>query len=158
MSRLWRWFGQCAYYAVWPALFIYLFRSTRCRIVVSHGDAVLFVQAWLGNGRWSLPGGGLHRGEDAIAGAIRELAEETDLRLRPEQLKKIGTYHTTRGHRFTYDLFFVSLQSSPHAKAHRPEILEAAWLDPHQIITSGRVDHATRQALGILRAQQILVN
>lgn len=30
-------------------------------------------------GTWALPGGGLHRGETAAAGALRETAEETDL-------------------------------------------------------------------------------
>ncbi|MGI8814759.1 MAG: NUDIX hydrolase [Pseudonocardia sp.] len=35
---------------------------------------------------WFTPGGGLEPGEDARAGAVRELAEETGLRLAPERL------------------------------------------------------------------------
>ena len=35
---------------------------------------------------WITPGGGLDAGEPAVAGAARELAEETGLRVRPEEL------------------------------------------------------------------------
>jgi 8-oxo-dGTP pyrophosphatase MutT (NUDIX family) len=38
---------------------------------------ILQVRHSYGSGRWMLPGGGLGRNEDAIAGALRELYEET---------------------------------------------------------------------------------
>lgn len=37
---------------------------------------VLLVRHSYGSGSWMLPGGGLGRNEDAVAGAVRELAEE----------------------------------------------------------------------------------
>jgi 8-oxo-dGTP pyrophosphatase MutT (NUDIX family) len=39
-------------------------------------DRVLLVRHSYGSGNWMLPGGGLGRNEDAVAGARRELAEE----------------------------------------------------------------------------------
>jgi 8-oxo-dGTP diphosphatase len=43
-------------------------------------------------GEWALPGGYLGVDEDFAPGAARELAEETGLRLRPEQLRQLGAY------------------------------------------------------------------
>lgn len=54
-----------------------------CRIV--RDGAVLFVRrragAFLG-GRWELPGGTVEAGEDPARAAVREVAEETGLRIR----------------------------------------------------------------------------
>jgi 8-oxo-dGTP pyrophosphatase MutT (NUDIX family) len=57
-------------------------RLRGCRILVfDHTGAVLLVRHSYGSGRWMLPGGGLGRTEDAVAGARRELAEEVGCRL-----------------------------------------------------------------------------
>ena len=42
---------------------------------------LLLVRHSYGNGSWMLPGGGIARAEDPLAAALRELAEETGLRL-----------------------------------------------------------------------------
>lgn len=39
-----------------------------------------------GAGRWTLPGGGLHFGEDPLDGVVREVAEETGLDVVPGRL------------------------------------------------------------------------
>jgi ADP-ribose pyrophosphatase YjhB (NUDIX family) len=49
-----------------------------CRIIaLDNGDRVLLVRHAYGSGSWMTPGGGLNRGEAPIAGAMRELREET---------------------------------------------------------------------------------
>lgn len=47
-----------------------------------------------GRGRWSLPGGRVERGEDHDAALVREMAEETGLRVRPGAL--VGTLRRGR--------------------------------------------------------------
>ncbi|MFI6760618.1 NUDIX hydrolase [Micromonospora sp. NPDC050417] len=53
-------------------------------------DRVLLFHGWdparPGHRYWFSPGGGLDPGESSVSGAARELAEETGLRLAPEQL------------------------------------------------------------------------
>lgn len=41
---------------------------------------------------WGLPGGHLEEGEDFLAGALRELEEETGIRLPPDLAHEVGRY------------------------------------------------------------------
>jgi 8-oxo-dGTP pyrophosphatase MutT (NUDIX family) len=53
-------------------------RLRGCRVLAFDGEGrVLLVRHAYGSGKWMAPGGGLKRGEGQIAGAIRELGEET---------------------------------------------------------------------------------
>jgi len=48
-----------------------------CRVLaLDDADRVLLVRHSYGSGRWLLPGGGIGRGEEPLAAALRELAEE----------------------------------------------------------------------------------
>lgn len=52
-------------------------RLSGCRVLALDGDGrVLLVRHAYGSGKWMPPGGGLGRGEDPVAGALRELREE----------------------------------------------------------------------------------
>jgi 8-oxo-dGTP pyrophosphatase MutT (NUDIX family) len=52
-------------------------RLDGCRVLAFDADdRVLLVRHAYGSGRWMLPGGGLGRGEDPLAAARREFAEE----------------------------------------------------------------------------------
>lgn len=53
-------------------------RLDGCRVLAFDADdRVLLVRHAYGSGRWMLPGGGLARGEEPVAAARREFAEET---------------------------------------------------------------------------------
>ena len=53
-------------------------RLAGCRVLaLDREDRVLLVRHSYGSGKWMPPGGGLSRGEDALAAAHRELLEET---------------------------------------------------------------------------------
>ena len=102
MQKLWQGIGIAVFWLAWPGLFVYLRWSERTRVlVVAGGEQVLLVKGFLSDGRWSLPGGGLHRHEDKLAGALRELREETGLVLKPEQLTPLAsTIFRDRGLQF----------------------------------------------------------
>src|SRR6476469_5778002 len=51
---------------------------------------------------WFFPGGGLDEGESPVAGAVRELAEETGVRLAPEDLADLGHFELVTADRGTF--------------------------------------------------------
>jgi 8-oxo-dGTP pyrophosphatase MutT (NUDIX family) len=57
-------------------------RLQGCRVFAFDDEGrVLLIRHSYGSGNWMLPGGGLGRHEDPLDAALRELAEETGLRL-----------------------------------------------------------------------------
>jgi 8-oxo-dGTP pyrophosphatase MutT (NUDIX family) len=54
-------------------------------VAIWHGPELLLVESSFRRS-WSLPGGGIGKGETARQAAVRELAEEVGLRARAEQL------------------------------------------------------------------------
>jgi 8-oxo-dGTP pyrophosphatase MutT (NUDIX family) len=61
-----------------------------CRVLAfDTEDRVLLVRHAYGSGRWMLPGGGLGRGEQPLAAALREFAEETGCTLTAARLLEV---------------------------------------------------------------------
>ncbi len=131
IKKIWRVTGNIAFWFARPLLVIYLRRSQRTRVVLSHKDKILVVKGWLGDGKWSLPGGGLHRGEDALVGALRELKEETGISLTSDDLISLGDATAgSRGYKFNYTRFYGKVSVRPPVRAQRWEIIDIDWLNP----------------------------
>ena len=65
-------------------------RIAGCRVIALDPKGyVLLVRHSYGTRRWTLPGGGLRRGEDPLTAAARELLEETACRLDDPRLARI---------------------------------------------------------------------
>jgi 6-phosphogluconolactonase len=72
-------------------------RLAGCRVLAFDAEErLLLVRHSYGSGKWMPPGGGLGRGEDALAAAARELLEETACRL--EQAALIALSSEQVGH------------------------------------------------------------
>jgi 8-oxo-dGTP pyrophosphatase MutT (NUDIX family) len=81
-----------------------------------------------GAGNYALPGGNLERGEDAIAGAIRETAEELGVRVRRRQvIGVLDDFVTLGGHAVTP---VVIWSSRPLALEPDPIEVHEAWRLP----------------------------
>lgn len=80
MNRNWKWL---------PGVFAAIF----------DGDRILCVRHNYGDGRWSLPGGGIEDGETVIDALRREVLEETGLQVKPDLL--IGSYSRPEASRQT---------------------------------------------------------
>lgn len=148
LRRLWLKLGTFAFWVCWPALYVYLHHSRRTRIVVRAGGQLLLVRSWLSDGRWGLPGGGLHRNEPANAGAARELSEETGVTIPPESLVELTTEQLIRrGLSFTCTYFLADLEQAGEPQKQRLEISDAQWFHTSQMGTyefQSEVRHALK--------------
>lgn len=89
---------------------------------------------------WTFPGGLLNRGEDAATAVVREVAEETGLRV------EVGLPFATvvdPGPRRVDVLFWVPAGSAEPVRA-AGEALRAAWVSPEEL---GEVDVPTQHTL-----------
>ncbi len=104
-----------------------------------------------GTGTWSVPGGHLEAEEPPAAGAARELAEETGLRVAPEDLTLLDTFHSETGEgKYVVSTGFVVRRAATEGTA-RPgrETAEVGWFTPDSVGEVGELflsPHAERLA------------
>jgi 8-oxo-dGTP pyrophosphatase MutT (NUDIX family) len=122
--------GIIGFFASLPALKLYLRGSSRTRVLVVYDGRMLLLKLWLSDGTWMLPGGGSHRKEQASDAAIRELREETGIRVAPEQLTLLGqARHVRHGFDYRYTVFTCELTEEPVIRQGWPEIIGHRWVD-----------------------------
>ena len=127
-------FGRVGYYLGYPVLALLLNKDARTRVVIRHNHQVLLVKSWLGNGAWDLPGGGLHKAEAPLQGALREVQEEIGIDLGSYEVKMIKTLNFKFGLiRYKAHYFEATLENKPKLKLQKLEIIDAQWFDPDQI-------------------------
>ena len=121
--------GILAFWISWPALWIYLHRGERTRLLLVCNGEFLVLKSWLRAGRrWNLPGGGLHDGEQPDAGLMREVREETGITLSKQQITQMyKSEYKESGLRFTYNCFVCELPQKPKVIPQKGEITDYAW-------------------------------
>lgn len=102
-----------------------------CSMIAADGQGrVLLVRHSYGTGLWGFPGGGLSRGEEPLAGALREFAEE--LRCTVRDPVHLGTldedYH---GARNVAHVFTGLIEGQPRPDMR--EIVEARFFAPDDL-------------------------
>ncbi len=134
MDYVWRRLGNILFWLAWPALWLYLRESMRTRILLMAEGKILVVMNWFGDGKWSLPGGGLHTGEEPHAGVLRELHEETgiSLLLVDISLRETAEYYD-RGLRFTCHYFVAELPDTVTVKIQKPELVDVRLITAHKL-------------------------
>ncbi len=130
MMKLWQKLGVTVFWLSWPLLYWYLRGSRRTRVLLVHNDNVLVTKSWVGDGKWSLPGGGLHHGESGADGALRELHEETGITIEKEQLIPLhSAVYQAHGLGFAYECFVVEFKEMPPVPKLRSETVAAQWIN-----------------------------
>lgn len=104
-------------------------RSIRPRVAIICGQELLVVRNW-GDRLWSLPGGGLHRGETPEQGAIRECREELGVVIPEAEL----IFVTTLAQKI-YDapIFMWKSAKKPHITPQKLEITGFQWVKPTKL-------------------------
>lgn len=128
-QTVWQTLGRTIRWLMTPGLMLILPFTTRTRVLLTCGDQILVVRGWLSDGRWQLPGGGLHRGEAPEIGAQRELREETDLILPDGKFTdpQLCRFHE-RGKNFKYYLFMIEINHTVPPRRGWPEIIACEWV------------------------------
>ncbi len=147
MKQLTSLLGTIIFWLSWPIIHISVRVQPRTRILVVCKQEVLVVMDLIGPGRWSLPGGGLHRHESAIDGAIRELREETGIEAKPSQLKHKGRFQTVNDehHRYTYEFFTLELSTKPSLNRQKTELRDLQWLRYQDVLTDTRTGSLVKE-------------
>ncbi|HLC91774.1 MAG TPA: NUDIX domain-containing protein [Candidatus Saccharimonadales bacterium] len=121
---------------------------------MTSNDKILLVRDWLGDGSWSLPGGGLHRGEVANIGALRELKEETGLQVDPLQLILLDKMVLRgQGFRILVSCFCLNLSDDLFVQPSGREILDVGWFSVDKTLTKLNISSSTRQLIEKWRKQ-----
>jgi 8-oxo-dGTP pyrophosphatase MutT (NUDIX family) len=135
VNKPWQAVGRLIRWLLYPFIWLALKRTARTRLFLRSGDQLLLVKNWLGNGKWSLPGGGIKAGETPLLAVCREVFEETGLKIAPELLKPlfIATQEDTELS-FPYHCFQAELTGErPEMSRRSLEIAELAWLPWQQL-------------------------
>ncbi|OHA26454.1 MAG: hypothetical protein A3C06_02655 [Candidatus Taylorbacteria bacterium RIFCSPHIGHO2_02_FULL_46_13] len=100
-------------------------RGVKC--VLECNGHVLFVRLGYAHKGWTIPGGGVKRGESFEEAARREVQEEVGILV--ENVRKIGEYkNTSQYKRDTVEVFYAAV-AIPTFKVDGFEIVEAQWAD-----------------------------
>lgn len=151
MKKLWIGLGIGLFWITLPLLMIYLRLKMRARIMLTCGDKVLVVKGWQSDGRWTLPGGGLHKNEDITMGVLRELAEETGIAPDAASVKNMGKFHHHhRGLDYRYYLLTTELKKEVPPKIKRREIVAAQWMSRSDLNEANAQQHVL-QALAAVK-------
>jgi 8-oxo-dGTP pyrophosphatase MutT (NUDIX family) len=137
--------GTTAFKLTLPIWRLYLKGTKRTRLVVLHDGKLLLVRIWLSDGTWMLPGGGLHRKEDPVAAALRELKEETRIVSFADKLQLLGELeHTKHKLKYTYICYGLVLDTLPRIRHGWPEIIEHRWASAEDLQTLPLSEEAAR--------------
>lgn len=98
------------------------------RILIVDERRVLLVSHWYAPWAWTLPGGGVNKGETPEEAAIREASEETGLRVR-SIAGEIGTYTGSLGDDDRVTFFYTGDFEGSIAMRPNLEIMARSWFD-----------------------------
>ena len=116
-------------------------KRKRATVLAFNGKEYLLVRE-RGRNDYSLPGGGIERGEPSLLAAVRELYEETRLKVRA--IRYIGDID---GQRAMHYVFYAEVYG--RIRLQRKEIADCKWWDGIETVQAqGHV----RGALALLKA------
>jgi 8-oxo-dGTP pyrophosphatase MutT (NUDIX family) len=144
MNFVWRALGIGLNWLGTPLLKLYLEHGVRSRVIIASGDKVLLVQGWLSNGKWMLPGGGLHKNEPPEVGAIREIKEEVGFDVRASNLNELSRGRIKDNvYRINYVLYELILPVTIKPQKQFFELSDCQWFDVDKILSMPKVSNAT---------------
>lgn len=135
MKQILRLLGKVAFWAGWPVWYLHFrLRPHRSRVLVICDGEVLLIKGWLGSGAWSLPGGGIKKGESIPAASVRELKEEVGIAVPESSVRSLGSYkNRTGGIGYQAECGVIELEEKPSLRLQWYEIADAKWFALEEI-------------------------
>lgn len=99
--------------------------------MLTQGDYVLLVRHTYGPTAWELPGGGVRRGEEAVAAASREMREELGVKI--DDWTRQGQTVVEVDHHHDRVQFLTAELSAPKLTLNEAELSDARWFPRHEL-------------------------
>jgi 8-oxo-dGTP diphosphatase len=136
---------QLAYKLAYRLIHVYWFicrpSGRGALVAVWHDDRFLLVKPSY-MPVYSLPGGGVKRGEEPVAAAVRELGEEIDLHLTADALKEVFEYSCNyRGRTDTVIIFETRLIKPAQITIDNREIIRADFVTAEEALSRKLLPH-----------------
>ena len=104
-------------------------------IAVWYKNKVLLIKNSYKND-FTLPSGGIKKGERPNIAAARELFEEVNIKVKPDELKFVGAYSNRYEYkRDTINLFEIRFTNEPAFQVDNREVIWAAFIDSADVMS-----------------------
>jgi 8-oxo-dGTP pyrophosphatase MutT (NUDIX family) len=125
--------GRTIYVFSYPIFRVLVYGTHRAYVLLMYKDQAIISQNILGWGNeWSLPGGGIKKGEDPKIAATREVKEELNIEIIPSKLIQIGEKSYTSRFGNNYVIYEYNLNYAPKI-SNSLEILQSKTIDLRQM-------------------------
>ena len=101
------------------------------KCALTDGESVLLVRHTYGHSEWDMPGGGIHRGEEPMAAARREMEEELGIGI--DNLRPLGEIRGRAYQAHDRIYCFHAELLAPELTIDRGELEEARWFPRAQL-------------------------
>jgi 8-oxo-dGTP diphosphatase len=144
LDRAWQLAYAVAYRVLLASWFVRRPAQRGALFALWHGGKILLLRSSYRSG-WSLPGGGIARGETARDAAVRELREETGLAVEPAALREAQTAELEWEHRRDHTTIFeIALPEEPSLCLDNREIVAASFHSPDAVDPRTVAPHVVR--------------
>lgn len=151
IKQLYSKIGRLAHFLLSPILKTW-FNQNMVRVralIITPNSEILLTRSWFGYQRWSLPGGGIARGEKPAEAASREVLEETGIYIKPSDFKHLGDFaNGDSSAPFTINCQVARVEKQPVSASglQKLEILDVDWVlaDKLPLDHSSTVDKALK--------------
>lgn len=128
-----------------PKIIDNITRSVGC--LIEHQGKFLILHRKVGS-TWGLPGGKIENGETDIQAALREVAEETGLKVIADELEPIGRWSwSLPDGLLRYSTFRIKLNSPFDVILNKDEHLEYKWVTAEECYAMNNLIHGFRELL-----------
>lgn len=130
MTKLYSLMGQLMYFILLPFIRLAIKSTNRAYVlIINSNNEILMVKNWLSDGKWSLPGGGIHNNETPETAIVREVKEEVGLNLSKSNLifvskGKWQTYDLG----YTYQIYKILYKDTKQINLRKLEMVDYSWV------------------------------
>lgn len=130
-------------------------RQERARTIILNDRNQVFLVHEVASNRWSLPGGGIEKGETPVAAASREIKEEIGITVETQSLKSLGVLRKPEATIDYVAHIFVLTDAGAevaNANLNKRELIDSAWFDLDKLPNG--ISKVTRAAFELLSKTQ----